>query len=93
MTTKENLPTAKQMLPTLMQVLTDLGREGTVREIEELVAHNLNLSTDQLAVPHDESRTEFQYRLAWTRTYAKRDGLVTSRMRSRWELTQPKRGA
>jgi restriction system protein len=93
MTTKEDLPTAKQMLPTLLQCLTDLGREGTVREIEGLVAQKLNLSADQLAVPHDKSRTEFQYRLAWTRTYAKRDGLATSRMRNRWELTQPKTGA
>ncbi len=88
MTTKEDLPTARQMLPALLQALTDLGREGTVREIEGLVAQKLNLSADQLAVPHDKSRTEFQYRLAWTRTYAKRDGLATSRMRNRWELNR-----
>jgi restriction system protein len=93
MTTKDTLPTARQMLPALLEVLADLGREGTVREIESLVAQRLNLSAEQLALPHDKSRTEFQYRLAWTRTYAKRDGLAISRMRNRWERTQETPGA
>ena len=75
------------MVSVLLQVLRDLGREGTVREFETLVAVKLNLTPVQLAIPHDTSRTEFQYRLAWTRNYAKRDGLATSRMRNRWELT------
>jgi restriction system protein len=92
MITKQDLPTAKQMLPSLLDALTDLGCESTVREIEGVVARRLNLTAEQLAIPHDKSRTEFQYRLAWTRTYAKRDGLITSRMRNRWELAQQAHG-
>ena len=81
-----NLPTAREMIPTFMRVLEALGREANVRELEELVARELGLTTDQLALGHDVSRTEFQYRLAWSRSYAKKQGLVVSPKRNRWSL-------
>lgn len=80
------LPTAKQMIPNLLGALRSCGGAATVRELEMTVARDLQLSPDQLAIPHDKSRTEFQYRLAWSRSYAKKDGLVTSARRNHWEL-------
>jgi restriction system protein len=81
-----NLPTAREMIPTLLHVLERLDREADVPELEELVARELGLTTDQLAHRHDVSRSEFQYRFAWTRSYAKKQGAVVSPKRNRWSL-------
>jgi len=76
------LPTAVEMVPVLVEVLKSLGRECELRELETIVGAKLSLTSDQLAIPHDRSRTEFQYRLAWARTYAKRDNKIISPRRS-----------
>lgn len=72
------------MVPVLVRALEGIGREARVHELEDIVAREMNLSSDQLSIGHDKSRTEFQYRLAWARTYAKKDGLVDSPGRNRW---------
>lgn len=83
---KETLPTAKEMIPLLVQALEQNGGRATVRQLEELVAKLLRLSPQQLAIGHDKSRSEFQYRLGWTRTYAKKQGLALSIARNQWAL-------
>ena len=93
MTIKDTLPSARQMVPALIEALAELGLEAAVRELEEIVARKLALTADQLGVVHDKSRSEFQYRFAWSRTYAKREGLVTSERRNRWELASDTAGA
>lgn len=80
------LPTAREMIPVLLLVLADLGGSATVRDIESAVAGKLALTTEQLSITHDKSRSEFQYRLAWTRSYAKKDGQVVSTKRNHWSL-------
>jgi len=77
-----NLPTAVEMVPVLVEVLEALGRECELRELETKVGAKLSLTSEQLAVPHDRSRTEFQYRLGWARTYAKRDKKIISPRRN-----------
>jgi len=77
-----NLPTAVEMVPVLVEVLEALGRECELRELETKVGAKLSLTSGQLAVPHDRSRTEFQYRLGWARTYAKRDKKIISPRRN-----------
>lgn len=79
---KLNLPTAVEMVPVLVEVLQALGRECELRELETIVGAKLSLTSEQLAVPHDRSRTEFQYRLGWARTYAKRDKKIISPRRN-----------
>lgn len=76
------LPTAVEMVPVLVEVLKMLGRECEVRELERMVSSKLLLTSEQLAVPHDRSRSEFQYRLGWARTYAKRDNKIVSPRRN-----------
>ena len=76
------LPTAVEMVPVLVGVLEVLGRECELRELERLVISKLSLSAEQIAPPHDRSRTEFQYRLGWARTYAKRDNKIVSPRRN-----------
>ena len=76
------LPTAVEMVPVLVEALEALGRECELRELETIVGAKLSLTSEQLAVPHDRSRTEFQYRLGWARTYAKRDKKIISPRRN-----------
>jgi restriction system protein len=86
MDSKKNLPTARQMIPALTEALVSLGGQASVRDLEQAVATQLGLTSEQLSITHDKSRTEFQYRLAWTRSYAKKQGLVNSPVRNMWEL-------
>lgn len=88
MATKDTLPTARQMVPVLLDALKKAGGDATVRELEELVARELGLTSDQISIRHDKSRSEFQYRFAWTRTYAKRDGLIILEKRNHCGLAR-----
>lgn len=86
---RDGLPTAKEMIPALVLALKNFGGRATVRQLEQQVATQLNIAANLLAIPHDKSRSEFQYRLGWTRTYAKKQGIVTSSTRNQWELAEP----
>jgi restriction system protein len=73
--------------PTLHAV-RDRGGSATIEEIEEGVARFLSLTDEVLAIPHTRgSRTEFQYRLAWVRTYLKKAGALENSERAVWSLT------
>lgn len=74
------------MNPTL-QALHILGGSASVSEIEETVAGLLELSEKDLNELHRGSSTKFNYRLAWSRNYLKRFGLVENSSRGVWALT------
>ncbi len=88
MATKSDLPPyADYFFPTI-EVLRQLGGSGTIEEIEDGVAEYMKLSDELLAVPHGRgSRTQFQYELAWVRTYLKKVGAVDNSERGVWALT------
>lgn len=88
MATKADLPAyANYFFPTI-SVLRQLGGSGTIEEIEDGVAEYMKLSDELLAVPHGRgSRTQFQYELAWVRTYLKRVGAAENSERGVWALT------
>ncbi len=65
-----------------------LGGSGTNEEIEEKVVEILNLSEKDASIIHSGSVTELGYRLAWSRNYLKRYGLLVNSSRSVWSLTQ-----
>ena len=73
--------------PTL-QVIKDRGGSATIEEIEDGVAERMNLSDQALSIPHGETgRTEFQYKLAWVRTYLKKFGSIANSERGVWSIT------
>jgi len=86
--TMHDLPRAREMIAALVDALRELGGSAVVSDLEKAVARRLQLSPEQLGLPHDKSRSEFQYRLGWTRTYAKKDGLVVSSRRNHWSLAE-----
>ena len=84
------VPTFDQMMNPLIQGLKSLGGSGTIEEIDNKVAEILNLSDEQLEVLHNPDRggqTEVEYRLAWTRTYLKKYGVLENSSRGVWALT------
>ena len=84
------MPTFDQlMLPTL-KALESLGGSGSIEEIANAVIQALNLPdviTSQAHNPEKSSETELEYRLAWARTYLKKNGLVDNSERGVWALT------
>ena len=64
-----DLPAYDEMMSPVLQALIDLGGSGTIEEINGKVYELLKLG-------EDGTRTEVEYRLAWTRTYLKKYGLL-----------------
>lgn len=88
MATKSDLPSfEKYIIPTVLS-MKEGGGSLTIEEMEEAVAERMALSDDVLEVPHgDGPRTQFQYELAWIRTYLKKAGVLTNSERGVWSLT------
>ena len=78
----------------LLQALRDLGGSGSIEEIYEKVAENLQLPEDVLSIPHNpekSNRSEVEYRLAWARTYLKKYGILENSSRGVWVIAPSKR--
>jgi restriction system protein len=86
---QNNLPTYDQFMIPLVQGLKELGGSGTIEELNEKVYEILNLPDDILQIPHSENdtRSEIEYRLAWTRTYLKKANILDNSSRGVWALT------
>lgn len=72
-------PTYDEMMNPTIQALKQLGGSGTIEEIYNEVPEILNLSDDQLNLRHNPARggqTEIEYRLAESRTYLKKYGVL-----------------
>jgi restriction system protein len=88
--TDVKVPTFDSMMNPLIQGLKLLGGSGTIAEIDNKTTEILNLSDEQLEILHDPdkgSQTEVEYRLAWTRTYLKKYGILENSGRGVWALT------
>ncbi len=84
------MPTYDRLMNPTIQALKALGGSGTIEEINSKVTELEDLSDKQLEVLHDPqkgSQTEVEYRLAWSRTYLKKYGIVENSSRGVWSLT------
>lgn len=60
----------------------------TIEEMEEAVAAEMRLSDELRAIQHGNGpRSQFDYELAWVRTYLKKVGAVENSERGVWRLT------
>lgn len=73
--------------PTLT-ALHNLGGSASVEEMEEQIATILKLSDEQVNEIHRGNTSKFTYRLAWSRNYLKRFGLLENSSRGVWALTE-----
>lgn len=81
------VPKYSELFNPTLQALHALGGSGTNEEIEEKVAEILSLSEDEVSEIHRGNTTKLSYRLAWSRNYLKRYGLLENSSRSVWSLT------
>lgn len=84
------VPNFDDMMNPTLQAIRDLGGSGTIEEINTKVAELMTLTDEQMELLHDPSKggmTEIEYRLAWTRTYLRRYGLLENSARGIWALT------
>jgi restriction system protein len=85
---KSDLPNFEEYFPPTVQSMKDRGGSATIEELEDDVAKIMKLSETMLAVPHKNgARSQFQYELAWVRTYLKKAGLAENSERGVWSLT------
>lgn len=87
---KTDLPTFDTLMNPLIEALKELGGSGTIEEINNRTTGIAGLSDGQLEVMHNPDkggRTEVEYRLAWTRTYLKKYGVLENSSRGIWALT------
>lgn len=84
------LPTFDSMMNPLIQALKSLGESATIEELDNEVVDMLRLTDEQLEVMHNpkSGQTEVSYRLAWTRTYLKKYGVLENSKRGVWTLTK-----
>jgi restriction system protein len=89
MAAKEDLPSYPDYVAPVLAALRVRGGSATIEEIEEGVAEVMKLGEDLLAVPHGSGpRTQFQYELAWVRTYLKKVGAIQNSKVGIWSLTE-----
>ena len=82
------VPTYDEMFNPLLNAMHELGGSASNAELEEKVAEILSLSDEEVNEIHRGNRTKFSYRLAWSRNYLKRYGLLENSSRGIWTLTQ-----
>ncbi len=84
------IPTYDQLMNPTFQALNELGGSATTEEIYTKVTGLVGLTNEQLEILHNAERggqTEVEYRLAWSRTYLKKYGILENSNRGVWALT------
>jgi restriction system protein len=82
------LPSFDELIIPTVKALIKLGGSGSVEEINNYVYEIASISEGVLQIFHGESGTikEVDYRLAWSRTYLKKFGLLENSSRGIWAL-------
>lgn len=88
MATKEDLPEFDEYFIPSIEAFRERGGSLSIEEMETIVADKMQLSDELRSAMHgDGPRTQFEYELAWVRTYLKKAGLVENSSRGIWHLT------
>ena len=88
--TNNDVPTFDELLVPTIKALLELGGSGSIEEINSKVYVIAEISDETLQAPHGEEGTvsEVDYRLAWSRTYLKKFGLLENSSRGIWALSK-----
>ncbi len=87
-TTNQNIPSYDELLIPTVKALIALGGSGSIEEINTKIYEITRLPEASLQIPHNEegSVSEIDYRLAWSRSYLKKFGLLENSSRGVWAL-------
>ncbi|KXZ66732.1 Mrr restriction system protein [Acinetobacter venetianus] len=82
------VPSFDQLIIPTVKALVELGGSGSNEEINTKVYELHNISDEIINIPHGENGTvsEVDYRLAWSKTYLKKFGLLENSSRGIWSL-------
>ena len=85
-----DFPKFDELIIPTVKALIKLGGSGIIEEINNKVYEIAGFSDEILQVPHGEdgTMTEIDYRLAWSRTYLKKFGLLENSARGVWALSK-----
>jgi len=85
------MPQYNEMFNPLLEALHELGGSGSIEEINNKVIELQNYPAEIVDVLHGEGpTTEIEYRLAWSRTYLKKFGLLENSSRGVWAISNDK---
>ena len=84
------LPSFDELIIPTVKALLELGGSGSVEEINTKVYEIAQIPDEVLQITHGAEGTtiEVDYRLAWSRTYLKKFGLVENAGRGVWALSK-----
>ena len=83
------VPPYDELMAPTVAALNALGGSATIEEIYHKVIGILNAPDEMLEVKHTSTgQSELEYRLAWSRTYLKKFGLLQNSARGVWALTK-----
>ncbi|WP_419801999.1 restriction endonuclease [Mucilaginibacter sp.] len=84
-----DLPSFDQLMIPTIKALKALGGSGSIEEINTGVYNIAKISEEILQIPHGNGTVnEVDYRLAWSRTYLKKFGLLENSSRGIWALAK-----
>lgn len=85
------IPTFDELFIPTVKALLQLGGSGSNEEINSKVYEIAQISDNILQIPHgqDGAINEVDYRLAWSKTYLKKFGLLENSTRGIWALLKP----
>jgi restriction system protein len=82
------LPTSQELLKTTVEGIRALGGKATNKQILEWAISSLRLTPEQTGLIRAGNRTELEYRLAWARTKARKQGLIMRIGPSCWAVLE-----
>ena len=88
MASKADLPSSKKLIWPVIQALKKSSGPTQKSDIDTQLIEILGLSQDLIAIRHDNSRAEYQYRSAWALSYGKKAGYFENPARNQWALTE-----
>jgi len=85
------IPQYTEMFNPVLQALRDLGGSGSNEEINNKVIENQKYASEIIDILHgDGPMTEIEYRLAWSKTYLKKYGILENSSRGIWAISNEK---
>ena len=84
----EKWPTSSELTKAFLLALKEIGGTGNVTDLDEITIKRINLSPELIAIKRSGTRGEINYRLAWIRTKAKQNGLVSRSVDKNWKITE-----
>ncbi len=82
------LPSSKKLVWPVIRALKNSAGPVQKSVIDNQIVSILGLTSEVISIRHDNSRAEYQYRVAWALSYGKKAGYFENPSRNQWSLTE-----